>query len=370
MKQFLKSRFPAAVIAAGKIKAELLTVASFVGDTLKPQTMAQVYRVKKDARARAKSRRKRIEEFRPTQFEKVMLLKLQSYNIGFFGCVLFALNQLSYCERRNYFPVVYFGKKSGPGRNDFYDPRFGRNMWDYYFEPVAGLTYDDVDAMLKDPNSAVKRDMLFELSPEELRHLHFDDPESVFPYPYGYYFDKTEYDPAWYRTQRAKANQLVTKYIKLKKHLRDEIEIFHDRHMKGAYVVGVHLRGTDKLTNVANPKAMKIIGPEDYFKRLDPMLKSHSGAKVFVATDQEQFLDEFKMRYGAKVVHCNSVRSKTNRNVFQKGSLNGYRLGKDVLLEAQLLSRCQYFMKCTSTVGEAVLWFNPNLEHIDLNYAS
>jgi hypothetical protein len=50
--------------------------------------------------------------------------------------------------------------------------------------------------------------------------------------------------------------------------------------------------------------------------------------------------------------------------------LNGYRLGKDVLIEAQLLSRCQYFLKCTSTVGEAVLWFNPDLEHVDLNYAS
>ncbi len=336
--------------------ADCIALGSFAIDSLKPSTVRSISRFRKEESLRT------VSIAACAEFNAIMVITLKSHNVGFFGYLLFALNQLSLCERNGYFPVVYFGKRAGSGRNDFYDLRFGSNMWNYYFEPVAGLTYEDVRAAV--PGK------LFELTADELHHLHFQDPESVFPYPYGVYFAKADYDPDWYRLQRSKGAALIKKYVKIKSHIREEIDKFHGRHMSGRFVIGVHVRGTDKATNVANPRAMRIIEPQDYFDRIDPMLSAHPDARIFVATDQAQYLEMFKHRYEGRIVCYNSVRSRTDKNVFQKRSLNGYRLGKDVLIEAHLLSRCQFFLKCTSTVGEAVLWFNPDLEFVDLSYAT
>ena len=70
---------------------------------------------------------------------------------GFFSYVTFALNQLRYCEAMGFHPVVYFGPRSGDGPNAFHDPRVGDNSWDYFFEPVAGLSWAGLRARLADP---------------------------------------------------------------------------------------------------------------------------------------------------------------------------------------------------------------------------
>lgn len=369
VKAYLKKHHPHALIAAGRVKrtvfVELSTLLGIIPafvNTLNPKSAAEILRFRRLARAERQLRNQRVQAFNQNGCGKVMVIKMNHHTAGFIAYLSFALNQLSYCEKQGYFPVVYFGRRAGDGLNAYYDPRFGWNMWDYFFEPVAGLTYDDILSM------RLERDRLTGLSSEELAYLHAGDPESVFAYPFGVWQSLAENDLDWYRSKRLKANRLIQKYVKIKKHVQQEIDGFYERQMKGEFVVGVHLRGTDKGTQPGNPRVLQIVEPEAYFEHLAPILQAQPSAKILIATDQQQYLDAFVARYGERVIRWDSIRSKTKRNAFLKNDLNGYRKGKDVIAEVQLLSRCQRFLKCASGIGEAVMWFKPDLDYLDLNY--
>jgi len=369
---------PPAVTAGWWVKRRLpiylLGVPRLAVDSVRPESFSQWSHFRKQARATRQLRDERIKRLNGSN-QKILIIKINHSNAGFFAYLTFVFNQLIYCEKQNYLPVVYFGRRAGNGINAYYDPRYGPNMWDYFFEPVAGINYEDVLFMVNRPDSVLRKADLLELSYEQLKYLHMQEPDSVFAFPYGVYYSKTQNDLEWYRTQRSKAHGLIKKYIRLKKHIQEEIDAFYDQHMKGAFVVGAHVRGTDKGTPRyadagRNPNTMRIIEPTSYFERIDPFLNQHPECKIFVATDQEQYLQSFKNRYGERVIAWNSLRSRTKTNVFQQYDFNGYRKGKDVLIETQLLARTQFFLKCASAVGEAALWFNPDLEYVDMNYAA
>ena len=114
------------------------------------------------------------------KYNKVFFITINPSTAGFFAHVTFVLNQLVLCEKRNYLPVVYFGKYSVDGPNPFYDPNYGENIWDYYFEPVAEYTYDDIQAMLKDTNNPLTAKDITQMTSEELWHLHEYDPDSIY----------------------------------------------------------------------------------------------------------------------------------------------------------------------------------------------
>ena len=130
----------------------------------------------------------------PTR-QKFLIITINHSGAGFFAYVNFALNQLVYAERHNFWPVVYFGPKSGDGLNAYYDAHVGENMWDYYFEPVSTLTYANIEKMIADPNDPLTSDGLTWLSTGELWQIHEAEPCSVYPYPHGIYADKLRIIP-------------------------------------------------------------------------------------------------------------------------------------------------------------------------------
>jgi hypothetical protein len=138
--------------------------------------------------------------------------------------------------------------------------------------------------------------------------------------------------------------------------------------MKGYHVLGVHIRGTDKGTASGAPITMRIVKPSEYVKEIEKYFKRYPGCRLYVATDQQQYIDYMKEIYEDRIIYYLSVRSSTNKAPFQLDDGNNYKKGKDVLIESLLLSRCDFLMKCTSAVGEAALWFNPDLKSIDMNY--
>jgi len=58
-------------------------------------------------------------------------------------------------------------------------------------------------------------------------------------------------------------------------------------------------------------------------------------------------------------------------NAFLDTSIkDNYRKGEDVLIDTLLLSRVDFLLKCSSSVGEFAIYFNPALSQrsIDLQY--
>ena len=301
------------------------------------------------------------------RYRKVLLITINHSYAGFFAYVTFAINQLIYAEKHDYLPVVWFGPQSGDGPNAFYDPSHGENTWDYYFEPVAGYTYDDIRAMIVSTDNPLRETDVLRLSTEELWRLHREEPDSVYNYPYGYYRHKSRFDPEWYRAQREKAHRYISRYIRIKPQILEDVNRLQQRFGAGG-TLGVHLRGTDKGTAGAAPHLMRVVKPTTYFPLVDKYMDRYGLYTLFVATDQAQFVDLFRTRYGDRVLAADAIRSDSSVNPFQQVGDRGYQKGREVLVDCLLLSQCDYLIKCTSAVGEYAMYFNPDLECIDTNH--
>ena len=299
---------------------------------------------------------------------KVFLITRDDPNAGFFAYVTFAMNQLILCEKSKQVPVVYFGQGPEHCRHPFYDPAYGENVWEYYFEPAAEYSYDDLQKMVRDPACPLTEDDITSLSSDESLRLHLWEPDSVFNYPYGYYKDKYVFDEQWYEDQRRKAHHVIQRYIKVKPHIQEKVEEFCRDHFQDNHVLGVHIRGTDKGTADCHPRLSRIVRPREYFPLIDRYTAKHGPCRIFVATDQKQFVEEMRSRYGGRIISRDVVRSDSIVNTFQKRERHGYAIGEEVLLDCLILSRCDFLLKCTSAVGEYAIYFNPKLRCIDVNH--
>ncbi|MCC2607951.1 O-fucosyltransferase family protein [Planctobacterium marinum] len=301
------------------------------------------------------------------KYSKIRVIRINHSYAGFFAYLNFALNQILYCEEKNLIPVVYFGPHSSDGPNAYFEASQGDNMWDYYFEPVAGYTYADIQRFISDPTHPLTEQNLIYPDDDLLSYLHAGNPDSIYSYPYGYYTDLEEDVGQWYTRQRAKAQQVVENYIRLKPHLLNEVDAFVERYFNNRPVLGIHIRGTDKGCASEAYHIMRIIPPEKYFPLIDEFIRLHPDCLVFVATDQSQFVATLKTRYQERIVTQSTILSDSNINAFQKQDGNGYQKGKEVLFDCLLLSRSNWLLKCSSAVGECAHYFNSQLTSVDLN---
>ena len=81
---------------------------------------------------------------------------------------------------------------------------------------------------------------------------------------------------------------------------------------------------------------------------------------IFVATDSDDNLNVMTRRYGTR------VRSQANvlrhpGNAFLDRSLDPYKKGMQVLLDAVLLSRCDVLLMASSHVSEFAVYLSPSL---------
>ena len=71
-------------------------------------------------------------------------------------------------------------------------------------------------------------------------------------------------DEKWHTIQRQRANRVIQKYIRVKEPIQKQAQAFYDEKMKGAPVLGMHFRGTDKGAANTSQNIKKKIGPEAY----------------------------------------------------------------------------------------------------------
>lgn len=290
--------------------------------------------------------------------KKVYLIRIGHTDAGFFAFVQYAINQIQYCEWNNFLPVVHYDETD----NFFHDPNVGEDMWAYYFEPVAGYRYADIQAMLHDPASGLIPSDVTTLSDSEINELCQNHPQGIYHYTYGYWRNHSPADlDEWYAGMRRKGHHYVSRYVKVKPDILVEVQDFFLANFAGHHVIGAHIRGTDM-------RYAPVVALGDFVEEFDHQLRSRPDAKIFVATDQAQYLDELKARYGNRLLHLDCFRSDGAVNPMALERSSPARQGREVLLDALLLSRCDFMLKCPSAVGEFAHYFNPKLKSIDLNY--
>ncbi|HSX26763.1 MAG TPA: nodulation protein NodZ [Chlamydiales bacterium] len=259
-------------------------------------------------------------------------------NEGFFSSFVGVLNGLIWAEKQGKMPVVhwtedsYFYQKGGWNG--------AQNPWEYYFEPVSPLTY----------------------KPGDLLHIYCNNPEG-----FGLCVEFFR-DPKYFHKElKSLGKKTIDRYVHIKPEILKKVDLFYQQQMKGKINIGIHLRGTDRE---GSPKkwetAQALLDAAQTLMKKNP----HHKYQFFVATDEEAMLELAKKTLKGHIVYCNATRSLDGTPIHtpkigeeRKGGL----LGEEVLIDALLLSKCNYFAHSLSSVGIAVHLFNPTLKSIYFN---
>jgi hypothetical protein len=270
---------------------------------------------------------------------------------GFFALVSSVLNGVQISLESNLVPVVKLDQHAS---DFFYEPSVGDNIWEYYFEPVQDIGseafHTELTAGRIDPGEV----QVLDSEEESFRLLSLTDPGRIAHFWVG---EDPSNPGEWLTAKRALGRDFVGRFVKVKSRILGLVDEFETRHFQSTMTYGVHIRGTD--FGYATP-----IHPERYFEAIREKIAADNPGdfRVFLATDQQQFVTLFKEEFPGRVLTYDAYRSCDEKAPFQMNSLDNYKKGEDVLVDALLLSRCHYLFKGPSAVGEYALWFNPKLE--------
>jgi len=231
-------------------------------------------------------------------------------------------------------------------------------MWEYYFRPTSPVT--------STPSS-------FQLTPKELFRLHHLSTASVQTYPHGVWrslkVPRWRYDEEWHRRMRLTANRVLSHSMRLQPEPLRVTRAFYEQQIlakgRSRPLLGLHLRGTDKMRNIGG----RIVPPTEYYPLVDAFLAQRPATVLLVATDSPAFLKQMEARYQERIVAYSALRSE--RNAFADRSLtDNYKKGEDALVDALLLSCSNFLIKPASALSEFGVYFNPELHNhsIELQY--
>lgn len=264
-----------------------------------------------------------------TDRETTYTLPGQPYNPGFFSAFDSVLGALDFFDSTEFCKglEVDFQK-----RGLYYDPAYGTNWWNYYFEPIH---------LSKDPCESTRTILAYEQIMLSL-YAQFDMPDE-------------------------RGHELIQKYIKLTQPLQEKLDAFVETHFKDTFVIGIHYRGTDKKSEAPEVEYATIP------KLISEELLNHPNAKIFVATDEAPFLEFMQGTFPEKIIALDAIRSADKTPVHVTTHNNGYtdqdcyKKGEDAIPDCILLSKCSKLYKMASNLSDASLKFNPLIPVVHLN---
>lgn len=223
---------------------------------------------------------------------------------------------------------VYSGIHLDFGTNGlYYDPAKGGNFWEYYMKPIT----------VADPKKCMQGTTCM---PQDIN---------------GYV--KMAYD-AEGSLSRKEAHALIKKYFQVRPEIQQIVDDFVKEHFVGqGRIIGLHYRGTDKATEA------KQLDYEEVFARLERLIfEKHdmSKVKIFVASDEEAFIQACKERFPGLVIASNARRSLDGKPL-HFNSDQPYETGLQALVDALLLSKTDVLLRTSSNLSLWSSYFNPNI---------
>jgi hypothetical protein len=247
-------------------------------------------------------------------------------------------------------------------RVDFRSPLYcerdrGPNWWTYFFDSAT---------MLLDPGaSAIGEEVhLKGIVTKYGRYGGFSD---VVTGPLAYLY------PMTYGISRLALHRLLTAYVHVRQDILDEVaRVVAARFEPGAYVVGVHYRGTDSthgwtgaLNHYRTARAPYQAYADEARRVLDATRPSRY--QIFVATDEIDCVEFMRHEFGDRVIALDdSPRVRPHEPAVHLDRMlpvSNYQKGKSALVDSLLLAATGYLVKGRSNLSDASLVFNPQLPY-------
>lgn len=264
------------------------------------------------------------------ELEDVFAVRIENDYIGFFACVLWALEVLVHCDRHKLKPYFEFA-----GAN-YVQAERGANWFDYFFELKHAVSEGEV-----------KRAVM---------HVITAPAQLGFQINYNRELDFVL------------ANKLFDKYFVIKPHVLAKVECFANERFGTGKVLGVHYRGTDKIIEASR------VGYENVSEKIKRFLKAHPDYKtVFLASDETPFIEYLteNLRGVRVVANKDKLRVSTNRAdeipVHKQQNVDNYVKGEEALTNCLLLAKCATVIKTASLLSGWAKIFNLQQKIIMLN---
>ena len=159
-----------------------------------------------------------------------------------------------------------------------------------------------------------------------------------------------------------RANFLVKKYIKLCPQILREVNTFEALNFKGHTVIGIHYRGTDKITEapaVHYDAILSVIQQQ--------IIESKKELKFFIASDDQGFVDFVRKNIPESALIIRSLKRSGNGKPIHISFKNYRAVNREALIDCLLLSKCSKLYKTASILSGCSVIFNPQLEVEMLN---
>jgi hypothetical protein len=238
----------------------------------------------------------------------------------------------------------------------YVDPAHGPNWWTYFFTRAEM-------PLRREP--AIGEVHLTERFAKYGRYGGFCDlVNGATPYLY----------PMTYGISRRELHRLVRTYVDVRPEISAEVDgILADAFAPGAFVVGVHYRGTDSVHSLLGTLNDARVGRAPYLMYADETRRAIAAAaparhQILVASDEIDFVGFMRREFGADAVLCveDAPRARaggTPVHFDRTLGVSNYEKGKSGLIDCLLLARADYLVKGRSNLSDASLVFNETLPY-------
>jgi hypothetical protein len=147
--------------------------------------------------------------------------------------------------------------------------------------------------------------------------------------------------PLYGRSPTEVYRALIAKYARPRAEIREGVERFAAAHMPpGTPIVAAHIRGSDKLRE--DPQLEQKIA--HYPRLIEQFASRVPGSRVYLMTDSDPIRRDYESRYGSLLISTECTRTQTQVGLHYQRHEDRKRLGVEVLTDALLAARCDFFI--------------------------
>lgn len=251
---------------------------------------------------------------------KIFYLIKRSPGAGLFSNVIYVINHILIAKKHGFEPFIEM-----QNYKTIYNEKIKidntLNAWEYYFEQISTTSITNIYKSKK----VIITDNKF-------------------------------YKNFKHSITEKRLNQIAKKYLKIKKKFITEANNFVEKNFKNK-TLGIHYRGTSYKTSANHPfppTKKQIINKSKY------IINKYKYNKIFLCTEEEDIFNALRKEFGNKICFIkNSYRSnKDDAFKIYPRSNHRYKLGKEILIESIILSKCHGFLYQNSNVSEFVKYLD------------
>lgn len=250
------------------------------------------------------------------------ILNNPSYHPGFFSALFTVIGFLSESKKSNWEGYVVDFEDNGT----YYEESLGSNWWGYYFNPILKepTSYTDDRVILEDQKMRWGLNVLLQ--------------------------------------NRMTVHQLIEEYIHPLPIVTEEVEKCVADLFENTFPIGISYQKPER--SFSNSR----LNFTNFFTATDNYLQKEEffGCKIFVSTDDSDFLNQMILRYGDRVVYREVPRHDQFKKPVYYTHTPNFDRGFDEIVECLLLSKCGVIIRTTSHLSAAASFFNPFCDFITI----